>query len=399
MRQASMTAITHAVITTGKYMAYAMLAASLLVVALAQSSFAESGGIGGRPSNPDPANNRSQSIFIKEIKPGAIANDSVDVINNDDTEKTILVYATDSAKSSGGAFACAQAVDAKTGVGSWIALEQTTVTVAAHSTVKVPFTITSPANAEPGELDGCIVLQEQKEATQQGGIALSFRTAIRVATFTPGNIIKNIDTLGIDVRQANESVTLSPSVKNTGNVSLDTKVTTAIKSLFGTTIASKDNTFPTLRDQVTQWNIAMDKPFWGGLYSASYAISYDASDNHIGETKDDTQKTIQGQSVYFVAAPSPVAALIELAVLIGIVIGIVKYFAYRIHKKTVDEKWVDHTIIEVEQLQDVAARHGISWKLLAKANKLKAPYSLPIGTTIKVPHLQKKLQKNGRRKK
>lgn len=356
-----------------------------LFVFAPHAAFAESLGIGGRPAHPDPNNDRTKSIFVKTIKPGASASDEVEVINNSNQTQKVLVYATDSVVSSGGAFACAQASDPIKGAGAWISLAKSEVQVPANGSVKVPFTITAPTSAEAGEQDACIILQQDKQTTVQSGVGLSFRTGLRVAVLIPGNIIKAITPVGLSVQQKSDHIIVAPQVKNTGTVSVDATIQANIQTLFGTTVTSRDSVFPVLRGQTGEWNIELDRPFWGGIYKAHYDISYDKSSNFIGQKAQPKDiEHIAGQTAYFFAFPSMAGLFIELVVLAGVIVGgffLVRALGRRRHVRL---HWTTHTV-EAEQLSDIAARHNVSWKQLAKVNRIKAPYQLKAGQVIKVP--------------
>jgi hypothetical protein len=357
---------------------------SIIIIA-STSSFADSSGIGGKPANPDPNNPRTESIFVKTIAPGDTVSDNVEVINGSDVSKNISIYSTDSITSSGGAFACAQAADPIKSVGDWIKLSQKTVTVAPNSTIIVPFNINIPKSAEPGEQDGCIVLQEEKEPALQGGISLSFRTAIRVAILVKGDIVKNLSAVGLNISFNDTKLILSPEVKNTGNVSIDTTIETTLKSFFGQTIDTKTNTYPVLRDQLTNWNFEFDKPFWGGFYEASYELSYDKSNNFIGSNSEGAViQWINGPKKMFFVLPNILAIIIELSVVTALVVIPTRIILNRNRKLEMKKTWVKYTI-ENEQLQDLAKRYNISWKQLAKVNNLIAPYTLKMGQILMVP--------------
>jgi len=355
-----------------------------IVIAIPAAAFAESGSIGGRPAQPDPSNSRTKSIFVKTIAPNATVNDVVEVVNNTNVKKTIAVYATDSVVSSGGAFACAQMADGLNNVGKWITLSQNSVEVPAYESVKVPFTITAPSNAEPGEQNGCINIQEQKNIEFQSGVALSFRTAIRVAILVPGDIKKEITPQGISVVEKSDKLILSPSLKNTGNVSVDADITTTVRSLFGTVQSTQTSTFPVLRGEVTDWNFEVAKPFWGGLYNASFSATYDSSSNFIGDNNNKVPKTIDGQSKLVFVTPSLIAFLIEFTLFVGIIVGAYYLYRYLSHKKNV-KTWVNYKVKANDNLETIAAKKAISWKLLARENSIKAPYILQEGQNIKVP--------------
>jgi len=355
-----------------------------IVLAMPATAFAESGSIGGRPAQPDPSNSRTKSIFVKTIAPGTTVNDVVEVVNNTNIKKTIAVYATDSVVSSGGAFACAQMADGSNNVGKWIILSQSSVEVPAYESAKVPFTIAAPANAEPGEQNGCINIQEQKNTEFQSGVALSFRTAIRVAILIPGDVKKEITPQGLTIVEKSDKLVVSPSVKNTGNVSVDADITTVVRSLFGTVQSTQTSTFPVLRGELTNWNFEMDKPFWGGLYNASFSATYDASTNFIGDTTNKQLKTIDGQTKLIFVTPSLVAFLIEFIIFVGIIVKAYFLYRYLVHKKNV-KTWVDYKVKPNDNLETIAAEQAIAWKLLARENSIKAPYILQSDQIIKIP--------------
>lgn len=363
----------------------AVVAAVAFVLVPSSQAFAASGNIGGRPANPQSGNERTKSIFVKTIAAGESANDAVEVVNSTGKVKRVQVYATDSVRSSGGAFACAQAADAVKAVGGWISPRTTTVTVPADQSVKVPFTINVPKTADVGEQNGCIVIQEQTDPTFQGGIGISFRTAIRVAVLVPGDITKKLAATGLKVAEKGDKVILSPSAKNTGNVSVDTKVNTKIKSIFGKTASSSDNTFPVLRGERAEWNIESNKPFWGGFYIASYNLSYDSSDNFIGSTNNKNIKTVAGQSKLFFAPPSAVALIVELLALAALIAAATVVVVRRRRRKQTHNEWVDYTVKKNENIQTIAKSHNVTWKALARANNLAAPYLVEPGQTIKAP--------------
>jgi LysM repeat protein len=368
----------------------AVLAISALFALISPvSSFAQSSGIGGKPAHPDASNARTKTIFVKTIKPGETATDEVAVTNNGSSEKTVLVYATDSVPSSGGAFACAQAIETPKNVGKWLSVPQASVAIPAGATVNVPFSVTVPKGADPGEQNGCIVLQEKKDASVQGGISLSFRTAIRVAVLVPGDIRKEITPVSVDVSTKDSSVIVSPTVKNTGNVSVDVEVTGQLTTIFGVIAKQHGDAFPLLRDQLTTWNLELKKPFWGGFVVASYQLKYDASDNYIGVTNNNTRiVTVNGPSKLYFVPPSLLALCIELFIAI-LVIGLaIRYVMVRAHRRIVAEDWKDYKVKAGDQLQTLATKYGIAWRVFARANHLKAPYNLTTGQLIKVPHRQ-----------
>lgn len=351
------------------------------------------GGVGGTPAHPRANNPRTKSIFIYELKPGQQATDAVKIQNSTSSQQTIALDAVDSELSSGGAFTCKQAVEQKTDVGSWIKLSATSVTVAADSSKIVPFTVTVPNSkqVDVGEHDGCITLQAASQTAKksaQAGILLSFRSAIRVVVTIPGKIIKklNIDKINV-VKNNNGSYQVSPFISNTGNVSLDTALQTKTVSMLGITTATiKNGTTPILPRTTASWNYTIKKPFWGGFYKARVVASYNANPTtELGVDNGANQQTISKDSAQFFVAPSPLALLIELAVVLGL-IGLIAWFLRkRMHKKHVKKTWESYTMEKGDTLQQLAKEFHVPWKKIAQVNKLKPPYEIHEGEKLKLP--------------
>jgi LysM repeat protein len=344
------------------------------------------GGIGGKPANPDPRNSRTSTIFIKTIEPGTGAEDEVEIINNYSESKTIQIYAVDSIKSSGGAFACAQAADEIKGAGSWIKLDKSEIRMDAGQKLRVGFNISVPKGSDVGEHNACVVMQEKKDATTQAGVGLNFRTAIRVAVLVPGDIVKSIRPTGISVTTNKDKLSVIPRVKSESNVSLDVLMATRLRPLFLGKGQSKETTFPVLRSEEAEWNFEFNKPFWGGFYTASYDVSYNSDTRlSLGEDSAASKTTVAGPNKRVFVWPNPLALLIEVLVSLIVILLLVivpRRFMWR-HK--VNKKWQSYEVKSGETLEIVAKKLGIKWKKLAKANHIKAPYTVMVGSVIKVP--------------
>ncbi|MBL8030878.1 MAG: LysM peptidoglycan-binding domain-containing protein [Candidatus Doudnabacteria bacterium] len=381
--------VLHAVRRAAMSVAVFAIVGSALVPLSARA--VEYGGVGGRPANPRSGNPRTESIFIHTLNPGESVTDGVKVLNNTPEQKTLLVYAVDSAVSSGGAFACTQAVDEKKDVGRWIVLSKTEVVLPSLAYEVVPFKLSAPLTASVGEHNGCIIIQEKKAQAsggqQQGGIQLSFRTGLRVAVLVPGAISRKLAISGFSVERKPTGVfLLKPAVKNEGNVSVDANVQVTTSYFFGKELTRNGGEYPVLRGEESKWNLDLARPFWGGWYKSALSVSYDANPTaQIGSAANEQQVTLRGPAVWFWSTPAPAAIVIEcsvLLVLLGLCVGIMRGLIVR---RVVRKTWVTRPVRSGETLNDIARSFGISWKALARANKLRAPYALKVGQKIKVP--------------
>lgn len=370
----------------------AALIASVLLYGSLMPGIAQdagSGGIGGRPAYPREDNPRSNSIFIHTLNGGESADDGVKVINNTEEKKQVKVYAADGLVASGGAFSCEQEVDTLDADGSWIALSKNSVELEPAGEEIVPFTITVPELADVGEHNGCIVIQEEKPESQtEQGIGLSFRTAIRVAVLVPGDITKQLEITDFKNSLTSDKLTLTPVVQNDGNVSVDADVMTELEYPFGIKLSQIGGRFPVLRGQVAEWNFDHDRPFWGGWVKTSLDVSYDDDPSTFLGDDGGHVTTISYPGEWLFILPHPLAALAYLSVLLLISAGVWWAFKRNRLRSAFRRTWRTYRVKPGEDIKSIAKAHKVSWKTLASANKLKAPYIVSGGQTIKVPPLK-----------
>lgn len=368
---------------------------SLLTCVLPSKAWAvEQGGIGGRPAHPIPGNQRSRSIFVHTLGAGEQTDEAIEVINNSPETKRVLVYGVDSQVSSGGAFACAQAADKPLSVGSWLTLAQKELTLAPGSKQTVAFTIAVPKSATPGEHNGCVVIQDTKQraAPDSSGIVLSLRSAIRVAVRMPGDIQKGLIFAGLGLEQKGEAkLLLSSALKNNGNVSLDTQLDLRLTYLFGWAAAKVGGNFPVLAGSEGRYNFETNRPFWGGWYKLTVTAHY--NDNPALSLGEGASTATLSHSKWVFITPDPLAAIIQVIVVVCLIGGITWLLCRRaVHKKAMRTAQ-NHTVKAHEDLHVIAKTYGMPWKRLARINKLKAPYQLKTGQRLTVTPPAKKPRK------
>ncbi len=380
--------------TLAKYNRRAFWWLALLAIAMtpaAPVSAVESGGVGGRPAYPKAGNPRSESIFIFAVEPGKTSGDGVRINNNTGTTKSIDIYSVDSQASSGGAFACAQKVDEPHAAGSWVELGKTQITLGPQSNEIIPFTLTVPKDTASGEYNGCIVIQEanQTPTAAGNGIALSFRSAIRVAVTVPGDLKKGLFFTGLESRSGEDGKrVVSVSAKNQGNVSLDADIAITLRSVLWTTVRKVGGTFPILANSQSDLNFDTIDPFWGGFYFLRAEASYNP-DPGAGIGTGSKTAHVTKRRILFVK-PKPLAAVTELLLLTVLVAAAAWSVRRRRFKRQAYRLWTPHRVQPGEHLKTLADSRGIAWQSLARINKIRPPYVLHPGDTIKIPPPKKR---------
>jgi hypothetical protein len=353
------------------------------------ASAVEYGGVGGTPANPRADNPRSKSIFVYTLKSGQPQSDGIKIYNNTQEKRTISVNAVDSVLASGGAFSCAQQADPRVDVGKWIQLKSNQITLDPHTNQTVPFTVTPPENAGAGEHDGCITIQDAsmtEASTAKNGVVLGFRSAIRVAVTVPGNIVKELSLQSVTVAmQKDGTYQVITTARNNGNVSLDTNLKVKLTSVFGLAANQNKATYPILANSSARWETSLSALSWGGWYKATTTATYSSNPGASLGEKSANQKTVELSSGLFYVPPTGIAALIEiLAVLL--VIGAIVWFVRRLqHKRHVNKHWDIYVVEAHETLNHIAKEHGVSWKKIARVNKLKPPYHIEKGQKLRLP--------------
>lgn len=367
-----------------------VLAAFCFVLSTSSVFAQNSGGFGGRPANPDPANPRSESIFIYTIEGGEQKKDQVLISNNSSEEATISIYAVDGVTTNTGAYTCKQKSEARTGIGQWLILSEETVTLKPFENTRVDFTLTMPENADVGEHNGCIVFEsadDEGQVVNGGAVRLRTRSAIRVAATIPGDLRRNIDidnfTAGpIDRGEQEYALTL----QNNGNVSADVDIKVTLTNMFGDVVYENGGGYPVFANQKLDIDYTNeDRPFWGGWFTAQATIAYDKRAGTFGTDNTEELITKKSNDIRIFIMPSPMAMMIifiSLALLLGVIIW---QLTRRVARRRAKKQWGTYEVMPGDTIESIATVHSVSWKKLASINGIRPPYGLKEGTLLRVP--------------
>jgi hypothetical protein len=140
------------------------------------------------PATSDPTVSSSHAYFTHTAHPGEVWHDAIVAANTGGTTVAANVYPTDglTAAATGSVYAPGTRAAAKTG--RWVNPAVSSVTVPAHGSVRVGFTVVVPPDAAPGDHLGGIALEAQSAAAGQGTFAVStlWRTIVGVLLQVPG---------------------------------------------------------------------------------------------------------------------------------------------------------------------------------------------------------------------
>ena len=183
-------------------------------------------GYGIRPAYYDdttlPGGHHSFSL-----EPGTSIDDAVEIFNLSYEPLRFDLYGAELLMVDGGGFAPADRDESSRGSGDWIIPRETTVDVDGRSRLRVPFTVSVPEDALPGDHPGTIVV-EPHTPEGEAGIALRTRLAQRVLITVPGEIEVGAALGPLAATREGGQVHFGLPVANTGNVTFTTSGTVEV---------------------------------------------------------------------------------------------------------------------------------------------------------------------------
>ncbi|MGW2723918.1 WxL protein peptidoglycan domain-containing protein [Streptomyces sp. NPDC001492] len=281
------------------------------------------------PAPAHAADNGSWSVYPASLKvaarpyfylsadPGTTIEDKVVVANRTGQPLSFRLYAADAYNTPrDGGFAVRTVREKQRGVGAWAKPATSRVTVPAHGKVTVPFTLHVPEDAEPGDHPGALVALDERIDKGDGSLALGVQRAVaaRVYLRVGGPTLPAISVENVHVVHhqplvpglGDSTATISYTLHNTGNVTLDPKVHLRAKGLFGRTLLSRNlSRIPS--ELLPGQRVHLSEP-WRG------APQLDWGDVTLTASATDTRNS---ESASFFALPWAAAVV----VLVGAVVG------------------------------------------------------------------------------
>lgn len=177
--------------------------------------------------------------FAYTLDPAGTLKDALVVVNHGKKSLTLAVLAADGFTSDSGQLDLDTPDKKASGVGAWLKAKVGTVTVKPGASADVPFTITVPQNASPGDHVGGIITSLAQD-DDSAGINVDRRLAIRVKVRVGGELAPALKVENLHVGYsgsanpfAKGSSTVDYTIHNTGNAILTARQSASVSGPFG----------------------------------------------------------------------------------------------------------------------------------------------------------------------
>ncbi|GAB3162000.1 hypothetical protein GCM10027059_13620 [Myceligenerans halotolerans] len=203
------------------------------------SSSARSAVAGGVAWGVEPGGDEARANFDYQVDPGAVVADSMIVRNTGTEPLTLDVYAADAYTTTEGVLDLRLEAEAPRDGGSWVSVGTAGIAVEPGAAVEVPFEITVPADATPGDHPAGVVTSLVTD-TGDASLAVDRRLGIRINLRVSGEFEPSASVL--DARAAltpswnpfaGGTATVTYRLENTGNTRVIATDTVALTGPLG----------------------------------------------------------------------------------------------------------------------------------------------------------------------
>lgn len=268
---------------------------------------------------PQDSDDEDRVSFRFNVPPGESVDDAVELTNFSAQEATFTLAAADGVVSDSGTFDILRPGEENEAAGQWIELDQQEVTVPADDSVTIPFTLTVPENATPGDQPAGIAASVS--AGQDEDVSMVSRVGTRIHLRVDGDIMPTlqVDELDVDYQQnwnpfAPGTATVTWTVRNTGNVRLGAEQALNSAGPFG--LATAEEQIEPVRE-ILPGGVATIQVEQRVLPLFALWSTVDLGPLVVGDDEVDAELTSATGAV--TAAAIPIPQLIVLAVIGGLI--------------------------------------------------------------------------------
>lgn len=175
--------------------------------------------VGIQPAGRSASTDRG-AYFTYTLEPEASIDDEAMVTNSGEDAVTLRLYAADGVTAINGSTAFAAADETRTGVRSWLSTTISELVIPAGQGANVPFRVTVPADAAPGDHVAGWIVEAPPKPVAAGGVGATIleRAGVAVVVRVPGSTEERLALDAICLNQETGSNYFEVPARNEGNV-------------------------------------------------------------------------------------------------------------------------------------------------------------------------------------
>lgn len=180
-----------------------------------------------------------RSSYNYTANPGGQVKDAMVVANRSTTPLRLALYASDGYTTGTGQLDLLTKDKKSVGIGAWVHADRDSVVIKPGKTAEIPFTVTVPDNATPGDYVGGI-LTSLKQSDEAQGINVDRRLGIRVKLRVSGALKPRLAVEDLHVDYSGTAnpfgtgdATVTYTIHNTGNAMVTARQSVSVAGPFG----------------------------------------------------------------------------------------------------------------------------------------------------------------------
>jgi uncharacterized membrane protein len=289
-----------------------------------------------------------RTSYSYTLKPGGTIKDAMVVFNHGTAPLKLGVYAADGYTTKSGQFDLLTKDHKSVDIGAWVHSDAATVTIQPGKAASLPFTVSLPANATPGDHAGGI-LTSLVPAVSQDGINVDRRLGIKIKLRVSGELKPSlsVEKLHLNIHGTSNpfgdgDATVSYVIHNTGNALASSQQAVWVSGPFGwlrVTASAKDTPPQLLPGE--SWKVSVPVH---GVSSAVRMAAHVAVTPVITEASGSTTtlKAVNA-STHAWAIPWTLALLL-VALIAMLIVGVLYLRASRLKRKLREDARVEQAV-------------------------------------------------------
>lgn len=330
----------------------------------------------------DPSNPESRFGYYLSADPAQVLESEVTLKNLGKETINVKLIPVDAFHDDKGAFILASPTAKQVGIGSWISIEKDLYTLTAKQSIDVPFKISVPGQIAPGTYFGGLMIGETASAAplQETGVEVKSFVGVRMFLDVSGEEVIKFNWNKFDHEVEDTASIFKYKFSNDGNVMLKANIDLKVSDLLGNEVFSHQTSADAFPGKETEYSVKWAKRPLVGFFKAKSVVNY-AKTDIFGKIDGESNGAELSESTAFYILPT-----LYLSLIVGLIGFLILFLVWRaLSMRNFKKQLKEYKVKKGDTLFELAQKGNVSWKKLAKVNKVKAPYVISSGQTILIP--------------